>query len=335
MAEKKPFTGVDDRVPLAKAVPLEAPFTLNIFPSNICNFRCNYCAQSLGKDELLQQYRFGQEQMQMEILEQAVKQAKEWGVQFKLVSFMGHGEPLCNRRLPEMIRTVKQAGIAKRVDVITNASLLNKQYSDELLDAGLDVLRVSLQGVTADSYREICGVTIDFERFVKNLTYFYKNRGSCKVYLKTVDAALKDGEEETFYKLFSPIADRIYIDKVKPVYDGVFYTDSASDLSCDRYGNVHERRLVCPQPFYMMSVWANGDVTPCDALYKACPLGNVMTDTLEQMWKSEAKKQFCRMHLEKKKNTHPACKKCCAPDDVASKEDVLDDAAEELMKKYS
>lgn len=152
MAENKPFTGVDDRVRLADAVPLDTPFTLNVFPSNVCNFRCTYCAQSLGAEALLEQYRFPQEMMDMAVLERAVRQSRAFDRRYKLVSFMGHGEPLCNRRLPEMIRLVKEAGIAGRVDVITNASLLDNDYADALIDAGLDVLRVSLQGVSAAAY---------------------------------------------------------------------------------------------------------------------------------------------------------------------------------------
>lgn len=334
MAEHKPFTGVDDRVKLSEAVPLEMPFTLNIFPSNICNFRCNYCAQSLGKDYLLKEYDFPQEQMAVEIVDRIVEQSKLFQGKYKLVSFMGHGEPLCNRKLPEMIHKIKQAGIAQRIDVITNASLLTREYADELIDAGLDVLRVSLQGVSAESYRKICGVKIDFEHFIGNLAYFYKNKRQCQVYVKTVDASLEEGEEARFYELFSPISDRIYIDRIKPVYAGVTYSEKENDLSQDRYGNLHTERFVCPQPFYMMSVWANGDVTPCDALYKACKLGNIQTNTLKEMWDSSEKKAFCRMQLEKKRKEYKACSKCCAPDDVSAKEDILDDDADQLIALF-
>ncbi len=333
MAEIKPFTGVDDRVILADAIPLESPFTLNIFPSNICNFRCNYCAQSLGKDYLLKEYNFPQELMQMETIDKVIEQVKVWGIKFKLVSFMGHGEPMCNKKLPEMIKKIKQAEIARRIDVITNASLLNKEYADRLIDTGLDVLRVSLQGVSGETYKRICNVNLDFKKFVDNLTYFYNNRKQCKVYLKTVDVSLEKGEEKKFYDIFSPISDRVYIDKIKPVYDGVNYSDDIKDLSEDRYGNKHSTRLVCPQPFYMLSVWANGDVTPCDALYKACVLGNIKDNDLKDMWNSDLRRNFCRIHLQKKKDEHDACKKCCAPNDVASKEDVLDDVEDIVLKK--
>ena len=334
MAEIKPFGGVDDRVKLADVVPLKTPFTLNVFPSNICNFRCSYCAQSLGKERLLEQYGFPMEMMETETLAIAIEQARKFPEAFKLVSFMGHGEPLCNRKLPEMIHMVKEAGIAKRVDVITNASLLDEKYADELIDAGLDVLRVSLQGVSAAKYKEICDYRIDFERFVDRLRYFYSRRKNCKVYLKTVDAALEPGEEEKFYDIFSPIADRIYVDRVKPVYDGVDYTEAEKDLNTNRYGDVHTKRVVCPQPFYMLSLWANGDVTPCDALYKASPLGNIHSLALKDMWNGDIHKDFCIMQLKGHRMECSACCKCCAPDDVSAKEDILDKAVEELLIKY-
>jgi len=333
LSEIKPFTGVDDRVRLADAVPLSTPFTLNIFPSNLCNFRCRYCAQSLGGEVLGREYGLPPENMPLEVMELVVRQAAEFPQPFKLVSMMGHGEPLCNPHLPEMVDMVKRAGIGKRVDVITNASLLTPEYSDRLLNAGLDVLRVSLQGLSSKKYWEISRAKLDFEAFYQNLAYFYRRRGNCRLYVKVVDAALEEGEEEAFFQRFAPITDRMFIDRIKPVYSGVTYTESEKDLSIDRYGNRHDKRLVCPQPFYMLSVWANGDAAPCDALYKACPLGNVRKASLRSMWESERRRNFCRLHLKGQRDQEPACAQCCAPDDVQHEEDVLDRNRAELLEK--
>ncbi len=333
MSEIKPFTGVDDRVRLADAVPLATPFTLNIFPSNVCNFRCRYCAQSLGSEVLRKEYGLPPENMSLDVMKLVVQQAAEFPQPFKLVSMMGHGEPLCNPALPEMIGMIKQAGVARRVDIITNAALLTPECSDRLLDAGLDVLRVSLQGLNSDKYWDVSRVKLDFEEFYQNLAYFYQKRGKCRLYVKVVDAALDEGEEAVFFQRFSPITDRMFIDRIKPVYSGVTYTDDERDLSTDRYGNRHDKRLVCPQPFYMLSVWANGDVAPCDALYKACPLGNVRESSLRIMWESESRRNFCRLHLQGRREQEPACAQCCAPDDVQHEEDVLDDNREELLER--
>lgn len=334
MSEIKPFTGVDGRTVLADAVPLDTPYTLNLFPSNLCNFKCRYCAQSLGREALRREYGLPPEHMSMDVMERVVRQAREFPRPFRLVSMMGHGEPLCDPRLPEKVRMVKDAGIAERVDIITNASLLTREASDRLLEAGLDVLRVSLQGVTSAAYRETSGVELDFERLYQNLSYFYHRRGSCRLYVKVVDAALGDGEDAVFFRRFGPITDRMYIDRIKPVYSGVAYTERERDLGVDRYGNRHEKRVVCPQPFYMLSVWANGDAAPCDALYKACPLGSVWELSLREMWESEQRRAFCRMQLSGMRERDPACARCCAPDDVQHEEDVLDARRLELLQKF-
>lgn len=335
MSEIKPFTGIDDRKPLCEFIPLNTPFTLNIFPSNVCNFRCNYCAQNLGVKRLEQEYGFGQEIMTLDILEQIISQVKKFPEKLRLVSMMGHGEPLCNKNLPEMISKVKLTGITRRIDVITNASLLNPEYSERLIDSGLDVLRVSLQGITSEAYAKTCNVKLDFDKFYNNISYFYKHKKNCKVFVKVVDSALKEGEEKLFYEMFSSISDRMYIDKIKPVYDKVFYSEEERDLSVDRYGNKHLDRIVCPQPFYMLSVWANGDVTPCCALYKASFLGNVQSSELKQMWDSNKRNEFCIKQLMGKRKEIAQCSKCCAPDDVQHEQDVLDWKREELLSKLT
>ena len=334
MSEIKPFTGVDDRVLLAEAIPLQTPFTLNIFPTNICNFKCRYCAQSLGRHQLERNYNISFESMTISVLKEIAKQARGFPGKFKLVSFMGHGEPLVNQNLPEMVNIIKQSDIAGRIDIITNGSLLTKERSKELVSAGIDIIRISLQGINSKSYKKIAGIDINFDELLDNLAYLYENKKQAKIFVKTMDVSLEEGEREKFYNIFSRISDRMFIDKVKPVYDLVQYSKVASNLSSDRYGEKHEKRHICPQPFYMLSVWPDGSVFPCDALYKACPLGNVKTNNLFDMWQSENLRSFRIEQLKLARHLNSSCRRCCAPDDVIHKEDVLDDFAEILLEKF-
>ncbi len=335
MAVIKPFSGVDDRVRLADEVPLRTPFTLNIFPTNRCNFRCGYCAQSLGAQRLSRDFGVHRDSMSAETLQAVVRQAKAFSDPFKLVSMMGHGEPLMNRGLAEMVDIVKKAGIADRVDVITNASLLDKEWGERLIDSGIDVIRISLQGLTTAKYKEVSGVSLDFEKLVDNLSYLYANRRQCKIYVKIMDCSLDPGEGERFYKIFGDISDRMYIDRVKPVYDGVSYEEKIGEVTTDRYGFPHKKRMVCPQPFYMLSVWPNGDVAPCDAIYKASPLGNVADATLFDMWSSAGLRKFRITQLNGMRLEDVACRRCCAPDDVSHPLDVLDGCENELAVRLT
>jgi radical SAM protein with 4Fe4S-binding SPASM domain len=333
-SEIKPISGVDDRVKLADVIPIKTPFTFNIFPTNACNFRCNYCAQSLGAENLKSEYHFTYETMTLKTLELAVNKMIKFPKKFKLVSMMGHGEPLLNKDLPEMIRCVYEAGVAERIEIITNGSLLTPQLSEKLIDAGLSAIRISLQGLSSQKYQEISKAKLDFKEFIENIRYFYSIKRQCKVFVKVVDTALEDGEEERFYQIFGNISDRMYVEKVKPVYSGVEYKEKVDEILIDRYGNVHKKRLVCPLTFFMLSMWPNGDIVPCDAIYKPVVLGNVYQDDLISMWNNEKLRAFQTMHLKKEKDCHKECKKCCAPDDVSHPLDVLDDMASSILTNF-
>ena len=150
-----------------------------------------------------------------------------------------------------------------------------------------------------------------------------------------MDASLGDGEAESFYKIFDGISDRMFIEQIKPVYDGVDYGKFAISAETDRRGLEHEKRDVCPQPFYSLSIWPNGDVIPCSAIHKVNCIGNVKMDNLVEMWNSENLRAFRVFQLKKLRSGHSQCGVCCAPDDCAHPEDVLDADSDRLLEIYS
>lgn len=329
-SEIKPICGLE-RVKLSEAIPLTTPFSLFVFPTTLCNFKCSYCAHSLGRNSFKSIYDVEMQNMSMETYGRVLHQAKQFPDTFKMLSLTGHGEPLLNRNLSKMIQMAKQSKIAERIEIITNASLLTHQLSDELIDAGLDTLRISLQGLSTEKYKEICAADINFEELIENINYFYNRKRECSVFVKILDVSLEAGEEELFYKIFSDISDRMYIEKCRPVYDGVDYGTKSLPLE-DRYGRKHEKRDVCPFPFFMLGIFPNGDVEPCDALYKPVVLGNVNSETLLDMWYGEKLNSFRILQLNKQRNI-TRCALCCAPDDVAHPEDVLDYDTDRIKAK--
>lgn len=330
-AEIKPICGLD-RVPLKDVIPLNTPFTLFIFPTTFCNFKCNYCGHSLGYEEMKKKYDFEPQMMSEATFLEILDQAREFKQKFKVVSLTGHGEPMLNPNLANMIRILKKSNIADRIEVISNASLLTYDLSDKLIESGLDVLRISIQGLSSQKYNDVCNFNLDFQNLIKNIKYFYDNRQNCKVHIKIMDVSLNEGEEALFYELFENICDRMYIEKCRPVYDGVEYNDSAFEIA-DRYGRVHKKREVCPLPFFMLGIFPNGDVEPCDTIYKPIILGNVHENTLLEMWNGNKLKEFQKMQLEKKRNINLKCKVCYAPDDVSHPEDDLDNDAKEIIDR--
>lgn len=330
MSEIKPLAGMERRA-LHQVVPLTTPYAAYIFPTNLCNFKCNYCGHALGIQGMKQEYDIDMMNMSMDTFKKAIDQLKEFPEKLKVISLTGHGEPLVNPDLPRMIAYAHEQDVAERIEFISNASLLTHQLSLKLVEAGLDCIRISLQGLSAEMYQSVCGYQIDFEKFVDEITWLYQNRKQCRVYVKVMDVALKEGEEKAFYEIFSDISDRMFVEQCRPVYSGV---EATKDIQVeeDRYGRSHESRCVCPLCFYMIGVMPSGDISPCETIYKPDILGNVHEDTIQNMWNGSKRRQFLKLQLEKRRMENPGCARCCAPDDVAHPEDELDGYAKELLE---
>ena len=69
------------------------------------------------------------------------------------VYFGGIGEPLHHKRTIAWVAEAKALGA--RVEMITNGTLLNEARSRQLIDAGLDLLWVSIDGASPESYADV------------------------------------------------------------------------------------------------------------------------------------------------------------------------------------
>ena len=81
----------------------------------------------------------------------------------------GVGEPMMVRDLPRMIRYLKARGTCVLFN--TNGTLLTRRKGQELIDSGLDELRVSLDAAEARSFALVRGRDM-FERIVRNVRAF-------------------------------------------------------------------------------------------------------------------------------------------------------------------
>ena len=70
------------------------------------------------------------------------------------VYFGGIGEPLFHVKTIEWIRRIKQE-LGVKVELITNGTILTEKKSRELIDAGLDVLWVSIDGATPEHFADV------------------------------------------------------------------------------------------------------------------------------------------------------------------------------------
>ncbi|MCP4292699.1 MAG: radical SAM protein [bacterium] len=332
-SEIKPGYGMD-RVQLKEVLPLKTPFSVFLSVSTVCNFKCKYCVQVLPKDDLKAK-GFIPEIMSWEIFLEAAEQLRAFPDRIKTLFLYGVGEPLTNKLLAKKIAHLKKLDVAENLAFITNGALLKPETSRALIDAGLDTLRISMQGLTAEKYYEVCGARIDFDGLVENIRYFNENKKDCLVYVKIADVALEEGDEEKFYDLFRDISDRMFVEKIVPVFHEIDYTDMIKEQTLvDLWGQEHDPRLVCPICFYTLTVYPNGDVYPCCMESDPAGLGNITQTPLTEIWNGGKQKSFLRMQLKGNRMKNPICKNCTAPDTSANMEDELDSNADRLLDLF-
>lgn len=324
--EKDKWLQRNKRQYLKDVLPLDTPFSIQIEPTRACNFCCVYCLHSTTD------FNSKFENLSIESFKQFQKEVKLFPQKLKTLTFSGLGEPLLNKDLAKMIEMAKE--IASEVVVITNGSLLSAKKSEELIEAGLDVLRISIQGLNAEDYFETCGVKIDFEKFLNNIKYFYENRKQCKIYIKAPDIILDSEEKKKqLNEIYGKICNDIIIQNISPIQIGVDYESLKNSYTKTVYNEeISQNSMVCPLPFYTMLISTNGQVAPCCSPIKK--IGNIFEESIYEIWNGNVLKNLRIDFLNKKWQEIPICQRCNYPIYGNNEYDNIDEIALKLLEKY-
>ena len=157
-----------DRIPLvegAAGLSLLRPSRLSklyIEPTNQCNLDCRTCMRNVWEEPL--------GMMPDVVFDRIIEGLKDFSP-VPTAFFGGFGEPLFHPKIVDMVRRAKQLGA--RVELITNGTLLTKEQSQQLAKTGIDVIWVSLDGATPESYADI-RLGAELPRVIENLGYLYE-----------------------------------------------------------------------------------------------------------------------------------------------------------------
>lgn len=321
-----------NRQVLGKIYPLSTPFTIILDISEACNFRCSYCFRSNKDLRAWGDYAVKKELMHWDLFETAVNQLMEFPEEVKQISLSCHGEPMCNKNLPKMVKYIKSKGIKSRISIHTNASLLDERVAIELAESKIDKIVVSLQGLNAQSYNEICGFNIDYDKFYNNLKALYNNKSaSTTINIKIVDVAV--GNREEFFDKFSPIADNVFVEKVVPIWKDTGSSSKPKDMK-NKFGDKFPYQECCPLIFNTIVVAPDGDVYPCTQILSEERLGNILEKSLLELWNSDMRYELLRRQLTL--CPPESCNGCgIKQNSIFTKEDMIDDYREEILSRLN
>lgn len=325
---------------LSRMLPLQAPQSVMIDICNVCNFKCSFCPTA--DRELLKEVGRPKGTMSLSLFKKIIDDLKVFNGNIAVISLHKDGEPLLNNHVVEMVKYAKAARVAGTIEITTNASRLFPALADSLIDAGLDSIRISVEQVSSDGYKKIVNNFDDYDTILKNVEYLYRSkkrrRSNLHVLAKIINVGLSQSEKDKFISDFGPIADVARIEGImgwshSELKD--FTLGLKPTVGMDGLTPLKMDRIVCPEPFKMLAINFNGEVSPCcDDWAMQLIVGNLNKQSVKDVWRGESINKIRRLHLQNKRGELGACAKCQYMLGVTDLFD-LDKSRDDLLRFYS
>ena len=309
-AKLKPRINLEGRTPLQDVIPLTTPFVVFADPASVCNFHCSFCPT--GHRDLIDETGRYQGVMKLPVFQKVIDDLGGFEKPIKVLRLYKDGEPFLNPNLAKMIAYAKASGHVEYVDTTTNGSLITPERLGPVLDAGLDKINISVDGMNREHYLKFTDFDFDFGRFVKNVRWLYANRNGCEVVIKIPGDLISESQRQEFLDTFGDSCDRIFIENFAPCwpeFDVEAYT--GAKIIEGIYKQPITSTDTCPYIFYSMSVNADGLVSSCFLDWgRKLVIGDARTQSIPFIWHGDRMNALRKQHLEGKRKQNPVCGQC-------------------------
>lgn len=264
------------------------PPLVRIETTNACNSRCTICPHRAMRRPI--------RQMDDHLFTRIVDQCAQAGC--REIHLHNFGEPLMDDRIAQRVRYAKQCGLP-RVKIFSNGSLLDERRARELIDAGLDEIKISFDGATRDEFEEI-RAPLQFDRIIENIHRLVALRNQLRSPMKIRVACCSTSDKRGTVHLLA--------DRVDSVAFGKVHNWAGSDLADPR----RTIRKPCSRLWRTFTILAGGEVALCCLDYDGQHvLGRIDAGTsLGDVWHSEAYREVRRQHIEARQDEIALCRNC-------------------------
>lgn len=272
------------------------PKYIMIEPVDICNARCIMCnaGKHMKKD--------GGNVMTMDLFENIVMQIQPYVEWIEMVTLVGRGESLLDKTLELKVKKLREIGI-KRIQLSTNAALLNAGRTTGLFENGLNDLRVSIDSIRKDAFEKIRRGLV-FEKVIENTEKAIQIRNErfpdVPIRIRAVELPENRDERDEWLKFWNQRLSGIDVAQFMP-------------YSAKEAGEVDDITAVypCISVFSTLVIRSLGQVNLCCAdLLGEVELGNFKEASIAEIWQGEKFRSIRKMHLKGKRNKIALCQGC-------------------------
>jgi len=241
----------------------------------------------------------------------------------KVLRMYKDGEPFLNKELANMIAYAKQSGQVEYIDTTTNGSLMTPERMAPVIEAGLDKINISVDGMNREQYLKFTHFDFDFDGFINNVKWLYENKGKCEIVMKIPKELITESQQQQFLDTFGNYCDRIALENFAPCWPE-FDVEARTGIKITEgiYNQPISNTETCPYIFYGMSVNADGLVSSCFLDWeRKLIVGDARSENLVDIWHSQKFNDLRIQHLQGKRHENLVCQNCgqlthCLPDNI-------------------
>ena len=287
--------------------PISYPLYIKIEPTQFCHLRCPGCPHS---DPAVRKQFNKKMQLKFEDFKELVDPLSDTLIGISLSNF---GEPMWCEDLPKMIEYSNKKNIGTMFP--TNLSVpLSEGQAEKLVKAGLDMIMVSLDGATKETY-SVFRVGGNFDLVVENvrkLSDAKKKFNLSTPHIQWKFIVFDHNKHEVEYVKRNYL--KMGFDSYSIESDWMDKTTLKTLYKKAYHKNLRNRKMPCFWLWHTMIISWDGEVLPCcnigfDAGFD---IGNAIKEGSKAIWKGKNYENL-RSGFNRKEygiNMHPVCKRC-------------------------
>jgi radical SAM protein with 4Fe4S-binding SPASM domain len=264
----------------------QLPEIVIIENTNHCNARCRMCPQPRMQRQ--------KGIMPDALYRKLIDACAALGIQ--RVQLNATGDPLMDPGFAEKIGYAKRRGIAE-VSFFTNAFLLSPEKTRQVLEAGPDIVVLSLDGYDQATYEKVRG--LPFAKVRDNILYFLRQnheqggRVFCLISSLCVQEKPAAMKQRPLYATLLRLASKVALIPAEEMHNW----SGAVPWEILGKNKITETRVPCRRLWSSFNVLWDGRVALCDMDYEGeSILGDIRVQTIPEIWNAEPYRQMRAAH---------------------------------------
>jgi MoaA/NifB/PqqE/SkfB family radical SAM enzyme len=270
------------------------PRYLQLETVTVCNAKCPFCPQH--------EIKRNPPRMPDRTWQKIVADTAGLGITYR--PFLTN-EPFVDKRQPQIAAHIKRQDPTAKVEFNTNGELLTEELGRQLLDAGVDIIRFSIDGLSREIY-EPSRIGVNYDKVYKRVPRFLEiweregYRDSCFTEVRMIEVPENRHEIAAYKSFWAPRCSEVVITEL---YRWPWTGQRREDVV----------KKPCLKILDEMFFYSNGNATLCCwDVHERAVIGNVAEQSVLEIWDGYAARHLRALLDDGRRDLIQLCSRCDA-----------------------